>query len=82
MALAEKLEDLREGSKERIPEKILGEMERAVSELRDSGLAEQAVGREDVIPSFELPNISGETMRSADLLRPGGLVLTFYRGVW
>lgn len=82
MTLAEKLEEIREGSKERIPEKILHDMERAVGELRDSGQAGEAVGPGDNVPSFELPNIAGETISSGDLLRPGGLVLTFYRGVW
>ena len=82
MSLSEKLAEIREGSKERIPEKIRDEMDRAVSELRDSGLAERAVGPGDLMPEFELPNIAGESVSSKDLLRPGGLVVTFYRGVW
>ena len=33
-------------------------------------------------PAFALPNAAGETVRSADLLAKGPLVLTIFRGVW
>lgn len=82
MRLSDKLAEIREGSKERIPEKIRNEMDRAVNELRDSRIAERAIGPGDEMPRFDLPNIAGEPVASNDLLRAGGLVLTFYRGVW
>ncbi|REJ79013.1 MAG: hypothetical protein DWQ47_06100 [Acidobacteria bacterium] len=82
MNLREKLEEISEAGKERIPESAREKMHRATRELADSGLVEKAVGAGDKIPSFSLPNISGEERSSDDLLREGGLVLTFYRGDW
>lgn len=82
MNLAEKLEAIREGAKERIPENVREKMDRATEELRDSGIADRALKEGDRMPSFSLPNIAGEPVRSEDLLRPEGLVITFYRGVW
>lgn len=82
MNLAEKLEAIREGAKERIPENVREKMDRATEELRDSGITDRALKEGDSMPSFSLPNIAGEPVRSEDLLRPEGLVITFYRGVW
>lgn len=82
MSLAKKLEAIREGAAERIPETVRDRMERATEELRESGLVDQALSKGDRMPSFELPNIAGEIVRSDDLLRREGLVISFYRGVW
>ncbi|HUF05263.1 MAG TPA: hypothetical protein VMM38_13945 [Aridibacter sp.] len=82
MSLAQKLETIREGAKERIPEEIRDRMERATEELRSSGVADRALKKGDRIPSFSLPNVAGQSVLSEDLLRPEGLVIAFYRGVW
>ena len=82
MNLGEKLKQIREGAKERIPKPAVEKMKRATAVLEASGLAEKAVGAGDRIPSFSLPNIAGESRSSDDLLRDNGLVLTFYRGDW
>jgi len=56
-------------------------MERAAADLAaampDPGLP---VGAE--APGFTLPNAFGESVRLADLLADGPVVLTFYRGAW
>ena len=36
----------------------------------------------DVAPDFSLPNPGGETVKLANLLNQGAVVLTFYRGIW
>lgn len=36
----------------------------------------------DKAPIFVLPNPQGESIKLADLLRQGSVVLTFYRGMW
>ena len=36
----------------------------------------------DKAPLFALPNPQGESIKLADLLRQGSVVLTFYRGMW
>jgi len=82
MSLAEKLQQIREGAKERIPEEIRLMMQKANSELRDSGIMEKALNVGDAFPSFNLINIKGDPVASSELLTEGNLVLTFYRGVW
>lgn len=82
MSLAEKLGEIAEKSKERIPEEIRKVMKKATAELRESGITGRAVKKGDTLPPFELPNMQGETVSSRDLLAKGDLVLTFYRGVW
>ena len=80
--LAEKLNEIREGAKQRIPEEVRAIMGKATNELRESGIMNRALKDGDNLPSFELPNRDGEMVLSADLLQRGNLILTFYRGVW
>jgi hypothetical protein len=82
MSLAETLQKIREGSKERIPEEVRLKMQKANKELSDSGILDRALNVGDALPSFNLVNIKGEAVASRELLAKGNLVLTFYRGVW
>lgn len=82
MSLTEKLQEIREGSKEHVPEESWSLMQKATVELRDSGIMDTAFQVGDVIPPFELPNWNGTMVSSRELLEQGNLVLTFYRGVW
>jgi hypothetical protein len=82
MSLAEKLQEIREGAKKRVPEHIRAEMTRATSELRSSGIVGNITKTGDLLPGFELPDMDGTMVSSAEMLERGPLVLTFYRGVW
>ncbi|NNK96484.1 MAG: hypothetical protein HKP41_19225 [Desulfobacterales bacterium] len=82
MSLAEKLQKIREGAKERIPEEARLLMQKANKELGDSGILDKTLKVGDALPSFNLVNIKGEAVASSELLTEGNLVLTFYRGVW
>jgi peroxiredoxin len=57
-------------------------MRRGTAELIDSGHAERALKAGAVGPSFTLADSNGLRVSSADLLRRGPLIITFYRGVW
>jgi peroxiredoxin len=57
-------------------------MHRATAELIESGAARRAKKAGDVAPSFSLKDPEGNVINSADLLKRGPLVLSFYRGVW
>ena len=57
-------------------------MHAATDALKASGAADRALEVGATLPAFELSNQRGETVRSADLLAKGPLVLTVYRGVW
>ena len=82
MSLAEKLEKIRQGSVERIPAANREIMHRATAELRASGILDHVLKVGEPAPAFALANVAGDTVRSADLLAKGPLVVTFYRGVW
>lgn len=56
--------------------------ERAIREVRDSGIAARALHAADKAPDFELADQNGTLVRAADLLRRGKLVVCFFRGRW
>jgi peroxiredoxin len=58
---------------------ILG---RTISSLIASGQAERALRAGDNAPPFELPDQDGVVVSSAELLKQGPVVVSFYRGVW
>ncbi len=82
MALEEKLQAIREGAQKNFPPEVIEKMHKATSELRESGILNTALKVGDTLPSFELPNIDKQIIRSQDLLAKGPLILTFYRGAW
>lgn len=65
-----------------VPRSVIETMHRATAELIESGIARAAKKAGDVAPSFSLKDPEGNVVSSADLLRRGPLVLSFYRGVW
>lgn len=82
MSLAQQLEDLTAKLRSMVPAERLTTIDRAVEELKASGLADRALKAGDRAPSFELPDGDGMMWRSEDLLRSGPLVIVFYRGRW
>ena len=82
MGLAEQLEKIREGAAERIPADSLAIMHGATQDLRASGIMDRVLKVGDRMPAFSLENTDGETVRSADLLAKGTLVVSFFRGKW
>jgi peroxiredoxin len=65
-----------------VPYSVVETMHRATAELIESGAARRAKKAGDVAPSFSLKDPEGNVINSADLLKRGPLVLSFYRGVW
>jgi peroxiredoxin len=65
-----------------VPRSVIETMHRATAELIESGAAQRARKAGDVAPSFSLRDPEGNVVNSADLLKRGPLVLSFYRGVW
>ena len=55
---------------------------KATADLVKSGQAERAVHQGQKAPEFTLPDAKGQTVRLADLLKKGPVILTFYRGGW
>jgi hypothetical protein len=82
MTLRERLDAMREASKARIPADARVVMERNIDQLRTSGIMERVARVGQGAPDFTLPNASGQSVRLADLLARGPVVLSFYRGRW
>lgn len=56
--------------------------EAKIEELRADFALASAVGVGETAPDFALPNASGKSVASKELLKSGPVVLTFYRGGW
>jgi len=82
MSFQDELAGLKQMSLEKRGPAVIALYERSVDELRASGMATRALAVGDPMPGFALPNANGATVRSAELLGKGPLVVTFYRGGW
>ena len=82
MSLKEKLDTIRAGAAKSIPPDKLAIMHAVTAAQQAEGIADRALAVGAALPPFELSNQRGNTVRSADLLARGPLVLTVYRGGW
>jgi len=64
------------------PREAVETMHRATAALKASGAEDRALKIGDPVPRFTLLNQDGIPVSSADLLRQGPLVVTFFRGHW
>jgi hypothetical protein len=64
------------------PREAIETMHRATAELKASGIEERALRVGDRAPGFSLFNQDHAQVASADLLRQGPLVVSFFRGHW
>jgi hypothetical protein len=64
------------------PREAIETMHRATAELKATGIAERALKIGDRAPSFTLFNQDHAQVASADLLRQGPVVISFFRGHW
>lgn len=87
MSLGQQLEQLTTKLRALVPAERLTTIERAVEQLKSSGVAAHALRPGDKAPEFELLDGDGMMWRStdlqrSDLARSGPLVVVFYRGRW
>ena len=80
--LREQLERIKESAKTRIPPAARAVMEKATEELRVSGIADRSLRVGQLAPEFSLPDAEGKNVSSAEKLKGGPLVVSFYRGKW
>ena len=66
----------------RTPREAVETMHRATAALKASGAEDRALKIGDPAPRFTLLNQDAIPVSSADLLRQGPLVVTFFRGHW
>jgi peroxiredoxin len=65
-----------------VPPSVIETMHRATAELIASGAASGAKKAGDKAPAFSLKDPEGNIVSSAELLKKGPLIVSFYRGVW
>ncbi|MEQ8817371.1 MAG: peroxiredoxin-like family protein [Thalassobaculum sp.] len=82
MSFQDELAGIKRMSVEKRGAEVIAAYEKGIDELRADGIAGRALAVGDSMPGFALPNADGATVRSADLLGRGPLVVTFYRGGW
>jgi peroxiredoxin len=82
MSLQDRLDAMKAASTTRIPQQTRAIMAHATDELRYSGILAKAIRVGNRLPAFELANQDGQTVRLADLLRSGPVIVSFFRGVW
>lgn len=80
--LQARLDAIKAAFSKKAPAEAKALMSRATEDLRSSGILGGLPGPGDPLPAFELRGSGGETVRSADLVGSGHLVLSFYRGKW
>ncbi len=64
------------------PREAIETMRRATAELKATGLENRALRVGDRAPEFNLFNQDHVQVNSADLLRRGPVVVSFFRGHW
>lgn len=82
MTLTEQLQELAEGSAKRHPGKSQDIMRKAIDELVNNSILENAYKTGDTIPEIELPNATNNIINVNNILTENRVVLAFYRGGW
>ena len=82
MSFQDELAGIKRMSVEKRGTAVIAAYGRGVDELRASGIAGRALAVGDTMPGFALPDARGTTVRSADLIGRGPLIVTFYSGGW
>lgn len=80
--LRARLEEVTANTRRYVPAEKLEITQRAIEELRRSGIAGRALAVGAKAPEFELADGGGKPFRSAEALARGRLVVSFYRGRW
>lgn len=82
MTLAARLAERRELIAKYAPPETQAAHQRAIEEVRASGVEGKVLKVGDAAPAFELPDQNGAMVRSAELSQRGPLVVVFIRGRW
>lgn len=80
--LQDQLDEITANTRHLVQAERLAISERSVEELFASGIEERILPVGAVAPDFALKDSNGRTVRSADLLQLGPLIVKFFRGRW
>lgn len=82
MSLQEKLDALKAQSKTRLPPEAQVVFQRAIDDLRASGILDRVPRVGTRAHDFTLPDSTGRPASLSALLAQGPVVLSFFRGRW
>lgn len=82
MSLTQELVDQKARFAQTAPAEVAELFQARIEDLAASFPMDQAVSVGDIAPDFVLPEAKGGSVRLADLLMTGPVVLAFYRGGW
>jgi AhpC/TSA family len=82
MSLKDQLDTIKAAAEKRIPNGARAVMERAIDDVRASGVLERVVRVGQPAPDFTLPNTDGKPVSLGALVVRGPVVLSFFRGRW
>lgn len=82
MTLNERLRDMREASRGKLPPETRQIMAEALSAVEATGQQQRALKTGARAPAFTLEDHTGKRWSSLELLQQGPLVVNFYRGSW
>jgi peroxiredoxin len=81
-SLQDQLDEITASTRLLVQEERLAIGERAIAELFESGIENQILQVGATAPEFTLRDITGQLVRSDDLLAMGPLIVKFFRGRW
>jgi peroxiredoxin len=81
-ALQDQLDDITTNTRKLVQPERLAVGERAVGELFASGIEERILPVGAAAPEFALKDSNGKALHAANLLKPGPLIIKFFRGRW
>ncbi|MEW6349205.1 MAG: hypothetical protein AB1646_09095 [Thermodesulfobacteriota bacterium] len=82
MSFSKELAEFRTNRRAQIPPESLAVIDRAIEDLRNSGILEKCLTKGDAAPDFTGQTAQGEAVELSRLLAHGSVVLSFYRGGW
>jgi peroxiredoxin len=82
MDLQKDLDAVAQMVREKTPPHVMPTIEATRRRLEESGLKDHALQPRQTMSDFELPDATGEIVRSVELRSQGPLLITFYRGGW
>ncbi|MEO6829375.1 MAG: peroxiredoxin-like family protein [Acidobacteriaceae bacterium] len=80
--LQDQLDEISERTRSLVQPERLHPVERAVGELFASSIEQRILAVGAVAPEFALPDNNGHSVRSADFLALGSVIVNFFRGRW
>ena len=81
-SLQEQFQSIKAKTAKMISPEVAADLQQGFAELVEKDLLAQALGVGDQAPAFVLPDFTGTTVSSTELLKQGPLVVLFYRGKW